>query len=244
MRRILPSVRVRAIRFASAMLAIFAGSATAQSPFDGLKFRSIGPAVMGGRIHAIAVDPRDNAVIYVGAASGGMWKTTNKGTTWAPVFEGQADNTFGDIAISPVDSRIVWAGTGESWIIRYSDVMGDGVYKSTDAGATWKNMGLRETGRIARVIVHPTNANTIYVCAVGRASSVVLMPPPLPVGEGRGDAPERPGGAGSPPRGPYTGLNPHARVRVRTRRRTGQEHRTRTRRDAHPDPPAGLPPPA
>ena len=148
------------------MLAIFAGSATAQSPFDGLKFRSIGPAVMGGRIHAIAVDPRDNAVIYVGAASGGMWKTTNKGTTWAPVFEGQADNTFGDIAISPVDSRIVWAGTGEQQN-RQSSSWGGGVYKSADAGATWTFLGLKNSASISRVIAHPSDANVAYVAAVG-----------------------------------------------------------------------------
>jgi photosystem II stability/assembly factor-like uncharacterized protein len=165
-RRILPSVRLHAIHAAFGLLAILAGSAAAQSPFDGLKFRSIGPAVMGGRVHAIAVDPRDNAVIYVGAASGGMWKTTNKGTTWAPVFEGQADNTFGDIAISPVDSRIVWAGTGEQQN-RQSSSWGGGIYKSADAGATWTFLGLKSSASISKVIAHPSDANVAYVAAVG-----------------------------------------------------------------------------
>ena len=138
----------------------------AQSPFDGLKFRSIGPAVMGGRIQDVEVDPRDNATIYIAAASGSIWKTTNKGTTWAAVFEGQNDNSFGDLAISPADSRVVWAGTGEQ-NNRQSSTWGGGIYRSTDAGATWTFLGLKETGAIGRVIAHPTDVNVAYVAAVG-----------------------------------------------------------------------------
>ncbi len=138
----------------------------AQSPFDALHARSIGPAVMGGRIQDVEVDPRDPATIYIGAAAGGIWKTTNKGTTWTPVFEGQPDNTFGDIAIFAGDSRIVWAGTGEQ-NNRQSSSWGGGVYRSADAGATWSFVGLRESGSIGRVLLHPTDANVAWVAAVG-----------------------------------------------------------------------------
>lgn len=140
--------------------------AAAQSPFDALHFRSVGPAVMGGRIHDVEVDPRDPATIYLGTAAGGIWKTTNKGTTWTPVFEGQPDNTFGDIAIFGGDSRIVWAGTGEQ-NNRQSSSWGGGVYRSTDAGATWSFVGLKETGSIAKVVTHPTDPNVAWVAAVG-----------------------------------------------------------------------------
>ena len=138
----------------------------AQSPFDGLRFRSIGPAVMGGRIHDVEVDPRDPSTIYIAAAGGGVWKTTNKGTLWAPIFDATGENSFGDLAISPVDSRIVWAGTGEQ-NNRQSSTWGGGIYRSTDAGASWTFLGLRETASIARVVAHPTDANIAYVAAVG-----------------------------------------------------------------------------
>lgn len=138
----------------------------AQSPFDALHVRSIGPAVMGGRIHDVEVDPRDPATIYVGAAAGGIWKTTNKGTTWAPIFDGQPDNSFGDIAIFAGDSRIVWAGTGEQ-NNRQSSSWGGGVYRSTDAGETWSFVGLKGSGSIGRVLLHPTDAATAWVAVVG-----------------------------------------------------------------------------
>lgn len=138
----------------------------AQSPFDALHVRSVGPAVMGGRIHDVEVDPRDPSIIYIGAAAGGMWKTTNKGTTWAPIFDGQPDNTFGDIAIFGGDSRIVWAGTGEQ-NNRQSSSWGGGVYRSTDAGATWSFIGLKASGSIGRVLLHPIDPNVAWVAAVG-----------------------------------------------------------------------------
>lgn len=138
----------------------------AQSPFDGLAFRSIGPAVMGGRLHDVEVDPRDNATIYVAAATGGIWKTTNHGTTWTPIFEGQADNAFGDLAIFQGDPRIIWAGTGEQ-NNRQSSSWGGGVYRSTDAGATWAFVGLKNTASIGKVVLHPTDPNIAYVAALG-----------------------------------------------------------------------------
>jgi photosystem II stability/assembly factor-like uncharacterized protein len=141
-------------------------AASAQSPFDAMHVRSIGPAVMGGRLHDVEVDPRDPSTIYVGAAAGGLWKSTNKGTTWAPIFDTQADNTFGDIAIFAGDSKIVWAGTGEQ-NNRQSSSWGGGIYRSTDAGATWTFLGLKNSGSIGRVLLHPTDANIAWVAVVG-----------------------------------------------------------------------------
>lgn len=136
------------------------------SPFDALRARSIGPAVMGGRIQDVEVDPKDPYTIYIGAAAGGIWKTTNKGTTWAPIFDGQPDNAFGDIAVFAGNSQIVWAGTGEQ-NNRQSSSWGGGVYRSTDAGATWSFVGLKESGSIGRVLLHPTDAGIAWVAVVG-----------------------------------------------------------------------------
>src|SRR5438094_9668851 len=92
---------------------LVAAALSAQSPFDSLRFRSIGPAATGGRVHDIEVDPRDPATMYAAAASGGIWKTTNHGNFWTPIFENQPENTFGDLAIFAGDPRIIWAGSGE-----------------------------------------------------------------------------------------------------------------------------------
>jgi photosystem II stability/assembly factor-like uncharacterized protein len=148
-------------------LASFSTRATAQqSPFDSLHFRSIGPAATGGRIHDIEVDPTDPATIYVATASGGIWKTTNRGTFWFPVFDAMPENTFGDLAIAPSNPRIIYAGSGEQ-NNRQSSSWGSGVYKTTDAGATWTHIGLEKTTSIGKVIVHPTDPNIVYVAAVG-----------------------------------------------------------------------------
>ncbi|HEY7056112.1 MAG TPA: hypothetical protein VH458_06290, partial [Vicinamibacterales bacterium] len=132
-----------------------------------LRFRYMGPAP-AGRIASAAGVPGDPNVYYLGSASGGLWKSTDGGNSYTPIFDNQPVAAIGSIAVADTDPNIVWVGTGEPWVIRYSDVIGDGVYKSTDAGATWKHMGLPETGRIARVLIHPTNPNTVYVCAEGR----------------------------------------------------------------------------
>src|SRR6266852_6328992 len=109
--------------------------------FKNLEFRELGPATMGGRIDDFAVVESNPSVIYVGTASGGVWKTTNNGTTWGPVFAKETVSTIGDIAIAPSDPSIVWVGTGEP-NNRQSSSWGDGAYKSLDGGKTWKKMGL------------------------------------------------------------------------------------------------------
>jgi len=139
-----------------------------ERPQPALRFRYMGPP-SAGRIASVAGVPGNTATYYAGAASGGVWKTTDGGKSFEPVFDEQPVQAIGALAVAPSDPNVVWAGTGEAWVIRPSDVMGDGVYKSTDAGKTWKNMGLAETGRIGRVIVHPTNPSIVYVCALGRS---------------------------------------------------------------------------
>jgi photosystem II stability/assembly factor-like uncharacterized protein len=134
------------------------------------RFDFLGPAG-GGRIASIAGVPGDTNTWYMGNASGGVFKSTDAGRTFKPVFDDQPVQAIGALAVAPSDHDVVWAGTGEAWAIRDADVIGDGVYKSTDAGATWKNMGLRETGRIARILVHPTDANVVYVCSTGRMTA-------------------------------------------------------------------------
>jgi photosystem II stability/assembly factor-like uncharacterized protein len=140
--------------------------APAQDPF---RFQMMGPAT-GGRIAAIVGVPGDARTWYVGNASGGVWKSSDSGSTFHPVFDKEPVQAIGALAVAPSSPNMVWAGTGEAWAIRDADVTGDGIYLSTDAGSTWKNMGLRETGRIGRIIVHPTNPKIVYVCALGRVT--------------------------------------------------------------------------
>ncbi len=131
-----------------------------------LQFRSIGPANMGGRIDDIAVVENNPSTFYVGAATGGVWKTTNNGTTFEPIFDGQGSTSIGDIAIAPSDPSIVWVGTGEA-NNRQSSSWGDGIYRSLDAGKTWANMGLHDTKHIGRVLIDSRNPNIVYVAALG-----------------------------------------------------------------------------
>lgn len=143
-----------------------AATAAAQPPFDALRARSIGPAALGGRIHDVEGVPSDPFTFYVASASGGLWKTVNKGTTWTPVFEGQKVSTFGDVAIFEPDPNILYVGTGEQ-NNRQSSSWGNGVYKSTDAGKTWTHLGLERTRHIGRVVIHPRNADIAFVAAAG-----------------------------------------------------------------------------
>jgi photosystem II stability/assembly factor-like uncharacterized protein len=149
-------------------------SATAQQPNtdkneNQFGFRFVGPRV-GNRVASIAAIPGDPSTYYAGAASGGVWKSTDGGNHWDPIFDKEPAAAIGALAVAPSQPSTVWAGTGEAWVIRDVDVMGDGIYKSTDAGKTWKNMGLPHSGRIGRIIVHPTNPDIVFACVLGRTT--------------------------------------------------------------------------
>src|SRR5712692_5277360 len=131
-----------------------------------LRWREIGPAIMGGRIDDFAVVESNPEIVYVGTASGGVFKTINGGTTWQPVFDTEAVSTIGDVTLAPSDPSIVWVGTGEP-NNRQSSSWGNGVYKSTDAGKTWTNVGLKDSHHIGRIVIHPGNPDVVYVAALG-----------------------------------------------------------------------------
>lgn len=151
------------------ILSVNAQRRNQESTQDAFRFRFVGP-IVGNRVSAIAGIPGDASTYYAGAASGGVWKSTDGGNQWAPIFDKQSAQAIGALAVAPSDPNVVWAGTGEAWVIRDSDVMGNGVYKSTDAGKTWILSGLLDTGRIGRIIVNPKNPDIVFACAVGRAT--------------------------------------------------------------------------
>jgi photosystem II stability/assembly factor-like uncharacterized protein len=134
--------------------------------FAGLRLRSVGPALTSGRVVAFAVHPKDRSHYYAAAASGGVWKTTNAGTTWAPVFDDQGSYSIGDVVLDPKNPSVVWVGTGENNSQR-SVGYGDGVYRSEDGGKTWKNVGLKNSEHIGRIVLDPRNSSTVYVAAQG-----------------------------------------------------------------------------
>ena len=134
------------------------------SALQAMKFRHIGP--VGNRVTSVAGVAGDPLTYYAGAASGGLWKTEDGGVNWRPVFDDQPVHAIGEVAVAPSDPNIVWAGTGEPFI-RSNVSIGNGVWKSVDAGDTWTHMGLEGTGRISRIIVHPTNPETVYAAAIG-----------------------------------------------------------------------------
>jgi len=134
---------------------------------NGLKWRLIGP-FRGGRAAAVAGVAGDSNTFYFGSVNGGIWKTTDAGTVWSPVFDGQPAGSIGALAVAPSDAKTIYAGTGES-DIRSSLSFGNGVYKSTDGGATWSHIGLEDTRHISRIVVDPRNANVVYVGALGHA---------------------------------------------------------------------------
>ena len=154
-------------------VAFSAASVTGQAPatpiateFEGLHFRSIGPASMSGRITDLAVYEANPAIFYVGAAHGGVWKTTSNGALFEAQFQDMGLMSVGDVTVSQKDPNLVWIGTGES-NNRQSTPWGDGVYKSTDGGKTWRNMGLRESRHINRIVIDPVDNNSVFVAATG-----------------------------------------------------------------------------
>jgi photosystem II stability/assembly factor-like uncharacterized protein len=135
---------------------------------SGIGARNIGSAAMSGRISSIAaITERGKTIVYVGAASGGVWRSIDGGTKFKPVFDKQPVQSIGAIAIDPSNPRTIWVGTGESWT-RNSTSVGDGIYRSTDEGETWTRMGLSASERITRIVVHPKNGSVVYACVPGK----------------------------------------------------------------------------
>ncbi|KPJ84083.1 MAG: glycosyl hydrolase [Gemmatimonas sp. SG8_23] len=135
------------------------------SRLRGLSYRFIGPD--GNRVISVMGEPGNPLVMYAGAASGGLFKTEDGGVRWRPIFDDQEVSSVSALAMAPSDANQIWAGTGETFLIRPAHAMGDGIYKSVDAGATWEHMGLDDTGRIGRIRVHPTDPDVVYACALG-----------------------------------------------------------------------------
>src|ERR1700761_9305351 len=134
------------------------------------QYRNLGPWRTGAWVSALAVpeapEKAHRHTMYAGARTGGVWRTNNNGTTWEPVTDSVGVTSVGAIAVAPSDANTVWVGTGDNSLTR-SAYWGDGVYKSTDGGATWSNMGLRDTQHISRIVIHPTNPNIVWVAALG-----------------------------------------------------------------------------
>ena len=131
---------------------------------EDLQYRHIGP--VGNRVSAVVGVPGDPNVYYIGAASGGVFKTVDGGVHWEPVFDDQPAQSIGALAIDPTNPNVIWAGTGEAHI-RSNVSVGNGVYKSTDGGKSWSHMGLEESGRISRIVIHPQNPDLVFVAALG-----------------------------------------------------------------------------
>ena len=137
--------------------------------FNQLEYRHIGPP--GNRVSAVAGVPGDPRVYYAGNPAGGIHKSIDGGITWFPIFDDQEVPFIGEVAVAPSDPNIVWAGTGEIWFRNNNKYLpiGNGAYKSTDAGETWTHMGLDRTGRIGRIVIHPENPDIVFVAAMGHS---------------------------------------------------------------------------
>ena len=163
MRRLLPLLAPIA---ASVLEAQPATQPSPSDPLAALAFRSVGPAITSGRIADVAVDPRNRSTWYVASASGGLWKTTNRGLTFTPIFDGGGSYSTCCVLVDPRNSATVWLATGENTNLR-SAMAGDGIYKSTDAGATWRQVGLGRSEKIGRMAIDPRNSDVVYVAAQG-----------------------------------------------------------------------------
>src|ERR1700733_4568821 len=158
------------VALASSLMALPAAAQTIESStISGLGIRNIGSAAMSGRVAAVAgrVEKDGKTTLFVGAASGGVWKSQDGGTTFKPVFDREPVQSIGAIALDPTNPKVVWVGTGESWT-RNSVSIGNGIYKSTDGGESWAYMGLPESERITRIVVDPKDGNTVYACVPGK----------------------------------------------------------------------------
>ncbi len=133
-----------------------------------LELRGIGPCITPGRIGDIAIDPKNRSVWYVAMSSGGVWKTTNRGITWKPIFDNYGSYSIGCVTVDPKNSDVVWLGTGENQSQR-SVGFGDGIYKSTNGGTTWTNVGLKNSEHIAKILVDPRDSNVVYRRVAGTA---------------------------------------------------------------------------
>ncbi|MEM7357235.1 MAG: glycosyl hydrolase, partial [Acidobacteriota bacterium] len=134
--------------------------------FTGLELRSIGPALMAGRIADVAIHPGDDNLWYVAVGSGGVWKTENAGVTWTPIFDDQTSYSIGCVTIDPQDPEVIWVGTGENVGGRHVGY-GDGIYRSDDGGQTWQHKGLQTSEHISEILIHPEDSETLWVAAQG-----------------------------------------------------------------------------
>lgn len=169
-------MRPSSLRIPSALclliaLAFFStGSASAQTltseSVEGLALRSIGPTFTSGRISDVAIDPTDSSVWYVAVSSGNVWKTVNRGVTWAPIFDDYGSYSIGSVVVDPNDPQVVWIGTGENASQR-SAGYGDGIYKSVDGGESWRNMGLEDSEHIGQILVDPRDSDVVYAASQG-----------------------------------------------------------------------------
>jgi photosystem II stability/assembly factor-like uncharacterized protein len=161
------STRVAVLCGLLPLLAVVAQAQSAPAdPLASVHWRFIGP--IGNRAIAVAGVPGDPMVTYLGAAAGGIWKTVNGGVDWKPIFDKEEVSAVGALALAPSEPTVVWAGTGETFVIRPFYPMGDGVYKSIDGGEHWEHMGLENTGHIGRIVIDPNDAQTVYVCSAGQ----------------------------------------------------------------------------
>ncbi|MFC2160616.1 WD40/YVTN/BNR-like repeat-containing protein [Acidobacteriota bacterium] len=147
-------------------LSLFGQDSLNKEILESFEYRALGPARQGARILTVAAHESDPFTFYLAVASGGVWKTVNNGTTFTPVFDDAGRLTFGALAVAPSDPDVLWVGTGDAACGRLT-IIGDGVYKSTDAGKTWTHMGLKETRHIGRIAIHPKNPDIVYVAALG-----------------------------------------------------------------------------
>ena len=167
-------MHIARVAFALGAAAVVAAGVSGQSPatpssrdtFAGIAFRSLGPGLTSGRISDIEVDPRNPSVWYAAASSGNLWKTENRGNTWQAIFEAHGSYSLGAVVVDPRNSNVVWLGTGENNNQR-SVGFGDGLYKSTDAGKSWKRVGLENSEHIQNILIDPRNSNVVYVSAIG-----------------------------------------------------------------------------